>query len=100
MTERLDDTRIQAALAELPGWDLEDGKLHSTFRFADFTAAFAFMTAVALVAERRNHHPEWRNVWNRVEVWLVTHDAGGVTGKDVDLARAIGAIADRAGAGR
>ena len=89
MTERLDDAAVQAALASLDGWDLAEGKLHREFRFEDFRAAFAFMTSMAILAEKKNHHPEWFNVYNRVEVWLTTHDAGGITQKDVELAQAM-----------
>ena len=78
-----------AALAQLPGWTSVDGRdaIAKQFRFADFNAAFAFMTSVALHAEKHDHHPEWFNVYNRVEVTLATHDAGGVTQKDLALAR-------------
>ncbi|HCK84136.1 MAG TPA: 4a-hydroxytetrahydrobiopterin dehydratase [Hyphomonadaceae bacterium] len=78
-----------AALAQLPGWTAADGRdaIAKEFRFADFNAAFAFMTRVALHAEKHDHHPEWFNVYNRVEVTLATHDAGGVTQKDLALAR-------------
>lgn len=75
--------------AELPGWRVENGKLHRDFRFADFNAAFGFMTRVALVAETMGHHPEWSNVWNRVSIDLTTHDSGGLTDLDVQLARRI-----------
>jgi 4a-hydroxytetrahydrobiopterin dehydratase len=85
----LNRDQISEALAELPGWDLRDGKLHRTFEFPDFRAAFAFMTSVALRAEAMDHHPEWRNVYGRVEVWLQTHSARGVTQLDLDLARAM-----------
>jgi 4a-hydroxytetrahydrobiopterin dehydratase len=68
-------------------WALQDGKLFASLRFADFAQAFAFMTAVAAVAEAANHHPEWLNVYNRVDIWLSTHDAGGLTHKDLSLAR-------------
>ncbi len=78
-----------AALAQLPGWITVEGRdaIAKEFRFADFNAAFAFMTQVALHAEKHDHHPEWFNVYNRVEVTLATHDAAGVTEKDVALAR-------------
>lgn len=83
----------RAALAErLPDWTVDDGKLCRTFTFDDFIAAFGFMAKVAVLAERAQHHPDWRNVWNRVEVALVTHDAGGLTARDVDLAREIDAV--------
>jgi 4a-hydroxytetrahydrobiopterin dehydratase len=71
-------------------WSEEDNKLYQKFTFADFSEAFAFMTRVALVAEKQNHHPKWTNVWNTVEVWLSTHDAGDiVTDKDRRLAASI-----------
>ena len=90
---RLSEAELAKALAELPGWRVEDGKLHREWRFADFNAAFGFMTRVALEAERMNHHPEWSNVWNRVVVDLVTHDAGGITELDVGLAKRISELA-------
>lgn len=74
------------------GWRLEEGALTSSFRFRDFAEAFAWMTRVAAIAEAQDHHPDWRNVWNRVELRLSTHDAGGVTAKDYRLARAIEAL--------
>ncbi|MEZ5996594.1 MAG: 4a-hydroxytetrahydrobiopterin dehydratase [Hyphomonadaceae bacterium] len=79
------------ALARLQGWRQAEGRdaVAKEFRFADFNAAFAFMTRVALYAERNDHHPEWFNVYNRVEITLSTHDAGGVTEKDVALAHFI-----------
>lgn len=77
------------AAARLEGWRAEEGgvAILKTYRFRDFGAAFGFMVRVALRAEASDHHPEWSNVWNRVDVRLTTHDAGGVTQKDVDLAR-------------
>lgn len=83
-----------AALAELPGWtyDAERGAITRRFTFADFSEAFAFMTRVALLAEKADHHPEWTNVWNRVDVLLTTHDAGGLSQRDVDMAGAIDAL--------
>ncbi|WP_158913039.1 4a-hydroxytetrahydrobiopterin dehydratase [Caulobacter sp. S45] len=79
----------EAALSGLPGWRAAEGRdaLTRTFRFKDFNAAFGFMTRVALLAEKLDHHPEWSNVYNRVEVLLATHDADGVTGLDVKMAR-------------
>jgi 4a-hydroxytetrahydrobiopterin dehydratase len=84
-----------AALAQLPGWSSVEGRdaIVKDFRFADFNAAFAFMTRVALHAEKHDHHPEWSNVYNRVLVTLSTHDAGGVTEKDVALAHFMDAAA-------
>lgn len=84
---------LSRALESLPGWSLAAGKLHREFRFPNFVRAFSFMTAAALVAESRNHHPEWFNVYGRVVVDLTTHDAGGVTQSDVDLARAMNDLA-------
>lgn len=83
---KLDDATIQKRLAQLAGWSLKSGKLHREFQFADFNEAFAFMAKVALFAEALNHHPEWFNVWNKVRVDLATHDAGGVTDLDFQLA--------------
>lgn len=90
---KLDPGELEAALRALEGWVVAGGKLHREFRFADFGAAFAFMTRVALEAEKRDHHPDWSNVWNRVVVDLVTHDTGGITEKDVALAARIGELA-------
>src|SRR5690606_41431883 len=83
------------ALAKLSGWSEVEGRdaISKTFQFKDFNAAFGFMTRVALVAEKMDHHPEWRNVYRTVEVTLSTHDAGGVTERDLALARAMDTIA-------
>lgn len=88
---------VPAALARLDGWSAAEGRdaIVKTYRFADFTEAFAFMAQVALVAERMDHHPEWSNVYNRVDVLLATHDAGGVTERDVALAQAMDQAARR-----
>ncbi|MEL6870992.1 MAG: 4a-hydroxytetrahydrobiopterin dehydratase [Pseudomonadota bacterium] len=85
----MQESEIAAALQTLDGWALSDGKLTAQFEFADFVGAFGFMSSIALVAERMGHHPEWFNVYNRVEVALTTHDAGGITGKDFALAVAM-----------
>ena len=87
----LTDAERDAALATLPGWtyDATRNGIAGSLRFADFSAAFAFMTRVALEAEKADHHPDWSNVWNRVDILLSTHSAGGVTEKDMALARAI-----------
>lgn len=90
--ERLDEAAIQAALAGLPGWTLHQGKLRLERRFADFSQAWGFMSRVALLAEAMNHHPEWTNVWNRVTIDLTTHEAGGVTRRDVELATRINGL--------
>lgn len=91
----LDEEQIAAALSELDGWTRHENRpaIERHFQFADFNGAFGFMTQVALHAERLNHHPEWFNVWNRVEVVLSTHDAGGITEKDVALARLMSQLA-------
>ena len=89
MTVKLDDPARAAAIGSLEGWHEVDGRdaICRTFQFDDFNAAFGFMARTALMAEKMDHHPEWFNVYNRVEVILTTHDAGGVSQKDVDLAR-------------
>ncbi len=85
----------EAALSAVPHWTLaRDGRaIARSFRFADFSAAFGFMTRVALLAEAQDHHPEWRNVWARVDIELTTHDADGLTERDFRLAAAIDAVA-------
>jgi 4a-hydroxytetrahydrobiopterin dehydratase len=95
MRDKLTDEARTAALAKLAGWSLVDGRdaIRKTFEFKDFNAAFGFMTRVALVAERIDHHPEWFNVYRKVDVTLSTHDAGGLTALDVELAAAMNAIA-------
>lgn len=90
---RLEAAEVEARLAHLPGWQLQDGKLCRQFRFADFSEAFAFMTRSALAAEQLNHHPEWFNVYNRVDVALTTHDAAGITELDFRLASAMNRFA-------
>ena len=100
MAQRLSTEARRAALRELPGWVEQDGReaIGRTFVFKDFNEAFGFMSRVALIAEKNDHHPEWRNVYKTVEVVLATHDAGGVTALDIDLARAMTAIAGQLGA--
>ena len=95
MTIKATEAEIQKALADLGSWTVETGKLHREYRFRDFVQAFGFMTQVALLAERAAHHPEWFNVYNRVVVDLTTHEAGGITKKDFDLAREMEQIAGR-----
>lgn len=90
----LETAEIEAQLASLTGWALVEGKLHREFRFANFVRAFGFMTSVALVAEKMDHHPEWSNVYSTVVVDLTTHDANGITELDLALAAAMNAIAD------
>jgi len=93
---RLGADDVAKQLTALAGWTSQDGKLHREYKFADFVEAFGFMAGVALVAERMNHHPEWFNVWSTVRVDLTTHDAGGITAKDFELAAAM----DRLASGR
>jgi 4a-hydroxytetrahydrobiopterin dehydratase len=97
MTNKASDPEISTALEGLQGWSRDGDKLLREFRFPDFVAAFGFMAGVALVAERMNHHPEWFNVYGTVRVHLATHDAGGITSHDFELARAMNAIAERRG---
>jgi len=89
------DTEIQKAIADLDTWTVENGKLHREYKFRNFVQAFGFMAQVALLAERAAHNPEWFNVYNRVVVDLTTHEAGGITHKDFDLASQMEAIAGR-----
>ena len=94
MIARLNDEERAKARAELPEWTAiaEPDGLSRRFTFGDFNAAFGFMTRVAILAEKAAHHPEWSNVYNRVDIVLTTHDAGGLSQRDVDLARAIDAL--------
>lgn len=92
---RLADDEIAGRLGALDGWTVRDGKLHKDFRFGDFAEAFAFMTAIALRAEAMGHHPEWCNVYNRLSMDLTTHDAGGITVLDFELAAHADAMAGR-----
>ncbi len=96
MIEQLSEEGRAAALDELGEWDYDDARdaITRQFLFANFSAAFAFMTRVALLAEVQDHHPEWSNVWNRVDVLLTTHDAAGLSARDVTMARAIDALVD------
>jgi len=95
MAERLTPDARAAALAELDGWSLAEGReaIVKRFKFEDFAAAFGFMAGAALAAEKMDHHPEWSNVYDTVEVTLTTHDAGGVTPLDVALAKRMNALA-------
>lgn len=94
MVEQLSEAERAEALDGLPDWDYDDGRDAITRRvtFSDFPQAFAFMTRVAILAEKADHHPEWSNVYNRVDILLTTHDAGGLSHRDVELATAIDAI--------
>ena len=94
MIEALNETERAEALDGLDEWDYDDARdaITRTIVFADFVEAFGFMTQVALIAERASHHPKWKNVWNRVEILLTTHDAGGLSSRDIEMAEAIDAI--------
>jgi 4a-hydroxytetrahydrobiopterin dehydratase len=91
--KKLSDSEIESGLKNLSGWSLKDRKLHKEYKFADFIHAFGFMATAAIAIEKMNHHPEWCNVYNRVSVDLTTHDAGGVSQNDFDLARLLDGIA-------
>jgi 4a-hydroxytetrahydrobiopterin dehydratase len=95
MAEKLQGEARVKALGELGGWRETDGRdaISKTFRFADFSEAFGWMSRTALAAEKMDHHPEWFNVYNRVEVTLSTHDAGGLTARDIKLAKTMDALA-------
>ena len=91
MVEQLNDEQRAAAIDRLSEWDYDESRdaLTRSFLFADFSEAFAFMTRVAMLAEAQDHHPEWSNVWNRVDILLTTHDAGGLSTRDVRMAEAV-----------
>ena len=93
--KKMSDAEVQAGLAEIPGWLVENGKLHREYKFASFTYAFGFMATAATAIEKMDHHPEWFNVYNRVTVDLTTHDAGGISQKDFDLAKLLETIAGK-----
>lgn len=88
-------SELKEALDQLPGWTVVEGKLHKEYKFPDFAHAFGFMSTAALGIEKMNHHPEWFNVYNRVRVDLMTHDAQGITGKDVELAKLLDGVAKK-----
>jgi 4a-hydroxytetrahydrobiopterin dehydratase len=94
--EKLSDAQIAAQLQSHPAWQLRDGKLYRRLKFANFVQAFGFMTRVALLAEKQDHHPEWFNVYGTVEIWLTTHDAAGISARDFKLAAAIDANVETA----
>jgi 4a-hydroxytetrahydrobiopterin dehydratase len=93
--ERLTDQALERELKDLAGWSIAAGKLHREYRFPDFIGAWGFMSSAALVIQQMDHHPEWSNVYGSVVVELVTRDAGGITSRDVELARRMEAIATR-----
>ncbi len=90
--QKLSEAEVKARLGEIPGWELIDGKLQKTFAFDSFVKAFGFMSSVALLAEAMNHHPEWSNVYSRVTIALSTHDVGGISPLDFELAQKIAAL--------
>ena len=89
---RLSSDEISQELKNLPGWSVKDEKLHKNFEFDSFNEAFGFMTRAAMEIEKMNHHPEWFNVYNRLSVDLMTHDAGGITKNDIQLARILNSL--------
>lgn len=91
----LSEKQVNTALEKLSGWSFSEGKIHKLFQFDDFVQAFGFMTQAAIIAEKMNHHPEWSNVYNRVKVFLTTHDSGGVTQLDVALATQMDQLAGK-----
>jgi 4a-hydroxytetrahydrobiopterin dehydratase len=93
MVAKLTDSQISEGLVSLAGWKVVNGKLHREYKFSDFAHAFGFMATAAPLIEKNNHHPEWSNVYNSVTVDLSTHDAGGITQKDLDLAKLLEGIA-------
>lgn len=90
--KKLTESEIQNYLQQLNGWSVQNGKLHKEFKFDNFIKAFGFMTQLALVAESMNHHPEWFNVYNRVTIDMMTHDANGITQLDIEFAKQANAI--------
>ena len=92
---KLSQTELHDALNTLDGWSVKNEKLHREFKFADFIHAFGFMAMAALGIEKMDHHPEWQNVYNRVTVDLTTHDEGGISAKDITLAKQLDAVAKK-----
>lgn len=92
---KLTQSELEAEMENLPGWSLDDEKLYKELEFKNFIDAFGFMTKVAITAEKMNHHPEWFNVYNKVQIHLTTHEAGGISENDVNLARKIDTLADQ-----
>jgi len=89
---RLSQTEIEQELKNLPGWKIVNEKLHKEFQFESFNQAFGFMTRSAMEIEKMNHHPEWFNVYNKITIELTTHDAGGITKNDVNLAKILNSL--------
>ncbi|MEO8099523.1 MAG: 4a-hydroxytetrahydrobiopterin dehydratase [Acidobacteriota bacterium] len=95
MTPKLSDAEITSGLSGLPGWSVQHGKLHRSYKFPDFPHAMGFMATCAPSIEKKNHHPEWANVYSTVTVHLVTHDSGGITQKDFEIAGLMEQIAQK-----
>lgn len=95
--EKMTAAQIEAGLAELPGWELKEGKLHRELKFKNFVQAFGFMAQAAILAEQIDHHPEWFNVYSRVVINLTTHEAGGISHRDFELARKMNQVAQEMG---
>lgn len=93
---RMSEMEVEVALTKLPSWKVVGGKLHRELKFTDFVHAFGFMTKAAIVAEAMNHHPEWSNVYNAVKIDLTTHDLGGISNKDFELAQKLESLAHHA----
>lgn len=89
---KLSELEITEELKKLEGWEIKDNKLHKEIQFESFNQAFGFMTRAAMEIEKMNHHPEWFNVYNRITIDLTTHDAGGITNNDINLARILNSL--------
>ncbi len=100
MRQKLTPDEVKTALEKLPGWTVKNEKLHKQYKFEDFAHAFGFMATAAVLIEKMNHHPEWSNVYNNVVVDLTTHDSGGITKKDVELAGLLESIASKLQSGK
>lgn len=94
MVQALSPNEVEEALKGLDHWSLKEGKLHRSFQFKDFVTAFSFMSGAALIAEKDQHHPEWFNVYGTVRIDLTTHDAGGISQRDIKLAKALNRLAE------
>jgi len=91
----LQDEELKELVVKIPGWEINDGKIHKEFKFSNFIEAFSFMTKIALLCEKLNHHPNWENVYSKVIIRLSTHDLGGITNLDQTLAREINKVFDQ-----
>lgn len=94
MIKKSSKAEIEKELKKLKNWTINDGKLYRKIKFDNFISAFSFMTHIAIHSEKLNHHPEWKNIYNQIEIWLTTHDAKGISKKDFDLAKLIDAFAN------